>query len=195
MIVEFVRNPKWENEEQTMVWCEVKFVERQEVLPISVHDHETIPHRKTIWETASAMDVAAYEPSVAVTLDLVTVQETARRSIDRYAGTVREKFITAVSGQALTYQEKADEAADYVAAGYPADLSSYPFIQADVDAMGITSTEAADAILAQKSAWIAIGAQIEKLRLGGKKQVMDATDTTVVATILADTMAALDAVQ
>lgn len=76
----------------------------------------------------------------------------------------------------MVYQEKGDEAADYVANGYPADLASYPFIQAEVNATGKTATQAADDILAQKSAWIMLGAATEEARLSGKVAVDAATD-------------------
>ena len=89
---------------------------------------------------------------------------------------IRGKFVTRGPGQSMTYQEKGDEAADYVAAGYPADLSTYPFLQAEVNATGQTAAEAADTILAQKSAWIVVGAAIEEERLKGKINIAAATD-------------------
>ena len=78
----------------------------------------------------------------------------------------------------MVYQEKAEEAADYVAAGYPTigSPNEYPFVHADSIAFGITHQAAADAIVAQKAVWVSVGAQIEQERLGGKKAIDDASD-------------------
>jgi hypothetical protein len=111
---------------------------------------------------------------------LTTFQEEAKLSVDNMAEATRLKYVTAGSTQAMTYQEKGDEAADYVAAGYPVDLSSYPFIQAEASATGNTATQAADNILAQKSAWIAIGAAVEEVRIGGKITIDAAVDEAAV---------------
>ena len=108
------------------------------------------------------------------TLD--TFKAEAKLSVDNMAEATRLKYVTPGSSQAMTYQEKGDEAADYVANGYPVDLSSYPFIQAEVNATGNTATQAADNILAQKSAWIMIGAAVEEVRIGGKINIDVATN-------------------
>jgi len=124
----------------------------------------------------------------------------AKTKIDKHAGIARTRYITVAPGQGLTYQEKAEEAADYIAAGYPAPtgsppmLEDYPFLQAEVDATGKTHAQAADDILNQKSAWIAAGAQIEKHRLGGKAQVDNATTDEDIRAITEATIALLDAV-
>lgn len=118
----------------------------------------------------------------------------AKQKIDAKAEEVRSRHLTPGSGQTMTYQEKAEEAADFIAAGYPVgDLASYPFIQADMNALGLTAEQAADAIVAAKSSWIAIGTQIEELRLGGKKNVDEAVDMTELAQEYDITITALDA--
>lgn len=114
------------------------------------------------------------------TLSLSEIKSNAKKEIDETAEIVRLKFITGGAGQAMAYQEKGEEAADYVAASYPADLSSYPFIQAEINATGKTKEQAADDIIAQKSAWITAGAAIEEERLKGKKAITDAADETAV---------------
>lgn len=111
-----------------------------------------------------------------------TAKALAKREIDIAAETARAKYITLGSGQAMAYQEKGEEAADYVTAGYPVDLSNYPWIQAEVDATGKTSTQAADDILSTKSTWVTVGAQIEKERLLGKITVENAIDIDAVNT-------------
>ena len=122
------------------------------------------------------------------------LKDQAKVDIDNHAGTIRSKYITVAPGQEMTYMEKSEEAADFVTAGYPADTSNYPFIQAEMDATGLTKEQAADGILAQKSAWIVVGATIEKTRLSGKAQVDAAVDQDGVNTAVTNTKALLDAI-
>lgn len=118
----------------------------------------------------------------------------AKSLIDMQAEQARLRYVTGGAGQAMAYQEKADEASDYVAAGYPVDLSSYPFIQAEINATGKTKEAAADDILTQRSAWITVGASIEEERLGGKKAVDDAVDQGGIDTARDAALAALEAI-
>ena len=114
--------------------------------------------------------------------------------IDNHAGATRARFITIAPGQELTYQKKAAEAADYVLAGYPADLTNYPFINAEASSTGKTPTETADAIITQELAWRIAGAAIEGARMGGKKAVDDAVNLTEVNAAVENTKAVLDAI-
>ena len=123
---------------------------------------------------------------------LADVQREAYYMIDAAAENARLRYITGGAGQAQTYQEKSEEAADYVAAGYPADTSNYPFVQADANAYGSTPTDAADYILLKRSEWVTLGAAIEELRLGGKKGVFDALITDTIETVRDAAIAALD---
>jgi len=118
----------------------------------------------------------------------------AKNSVDNSAEAARSRYLTWGAGQAMTYQEKSDEATDYVASGYPADLSSFPFIQAEVNATGKTATQTADDILTQRSAWIAVGAQIEEARLGGKANIDAANSETAIDTARDNVVAILDAI-
>lgn len=123
---------------------------------------------------------------------LPQLKRNACNSIDTRAEQVRQRYITVGDGQAQTYIEKANEAADFAAAGYPSDLSNYPFIQADVDAYQITAKEVADNILAKRSEWIHIGSQVERERLMGKRLISNATDEDEVDVILQDTIDSLN---
>ncbi len=125
---------------------------------------------------------------------LAANQQIANERIDTTAERARLRHVTPGSGQAMAYQEKGEEAADYIAAGYPADLTSYPFIQAEVNATGKTATEAADDIITQKAAWVTVGASIEEERLAGKKAVTDATTVSGVLSAYETAIAALDAI-
>lgn len=108
-------------------------------------------------------------------LYLARIKTSATTDIDRMAENIRLKYITGGAGQALVYNEKAEESADYIAAGSPADLTNYPFIQAEANATGKSATQCANDILAQKAAWITKGAQIEQVRIGAKTTIDLAT--------------------
>lgn len=126
--------------------------------------------------------------------DLQFAKDQAISAIDKEAEIARSRYITLGSGQAMTYQEKADQAIDYVAAGYPADTTNYPMIQADANVYQITPQQAADTILAQRAAWLVKGAEIEQIRLNGKMQVAQGATQTEVDTIKQQTITALQAV-
>jgi len=127
-----------------------------------------------------------------IVFDMNDVKANGRYQIDYAAEMTRLRYITNGAGQAMVYQEKAIEAAAYAGAGYPADLTSYPFIQAEVNASGLSAQEAADAIIAIRTSWIAVSAQIEEVRLGAKVLVNAATTKAEVDTIIANTAAVLD---
>lgn len=120
------------------------------------------------------------EEVITSTSTLNDIKTNAKALVDQTSEHIRCKYITPGFGQSLAYQEKSEEAADFVASGYPTgspiDLSDYPFIQAEVNATGKTPQDAADDILAQKALWISKGASIEEVRLGGKKAIDDAPD-------------------
>jgi len=111
---------------------------------------------------------------------LSNARSAANSEIDNASELKRLSFLTPGVGQSLIYQKKEKEAADYVAAGYPIDLSSYPFIQAESNATGNSPTVCADNIVAMSAQWILAGASIEEIRLTGKKAVSDASDVSAI---------------
>lgn len=124
----------------------------------------------------SALDAAlASYLLVHDSIYLTQIKDAAKQDIDNTAERIRLKYITGGAGQALVYNEKGEEAADYIAAGSPVDLANYPFIQAEVNATGKSATQCANDILAQKAAWITKGAQIEQVRIGAKTTIDLAT--------------------
>lgn len=122
------------------------------------------------------------------------LQTAAKQEVDNAAETARQRYITPGAGQSMAYQEKSDEATDYAAANYPADLTSYPFIQAEVNATGKTAQQAADDIIAQRSAWVAKGAAIEELRIKAKQDIDAATDESSINMFKNNAVAALETV-
>jgi len=73
----------------------------------------------------------------------------------------------------LVYQEKAEQAADYVAAKYPKSLSGYPLIEAEVKATKKSAKDVADAIINRRAEWLTTSSKIEELRLGAKQKIYE----------------------
>lgn len=126
---------------------------------------------------------------------LVEKKSAAKRTVDRRAEYIRRGYITFGDGQAMTYLRKEDEAEKYKTAGYPTIGSpvDYPWIQAEMDATGLSGQQAADLILAQRDAWLTVGTAIEKERRLGKVNIDAATDEAGVNTARDNATAALEA--
>ena len=110
--------------------------------------------------------------------------------VDAMAEAVRAKFITPGSGQAMEYQEvlaQAQMALDASAAG-SLDPAKYPMLAASsgIDADPSTKAPATDVlgvargVQAAHAAWIALGAEIRRVRLSGKSAI-DAAATVEAA--------------
>lgn len=120
---------------------------------------------------------------------LAEVQAAALTAIDDAAGAARARYITVAPGQEATYMIKEAHARAFKAAGYPAAaVAGYLMVEAEAKAMSgdAPSAEqiqaAADGIIAQADAWIAKAAQIEQVRIGGKRAVSNAASVTDVET-------------
>lgn len=119
-------------------------------------------------------------------------REWARAQIDQAAGRARQRYITTVPGQEVTYQAKYADALAFARAGYPEEeVHLYPWVEAERDVLGGTAREAAEFIRLGGDPWNnVIGPQIEKLRRAGK----DAADTApTISGVVAITRQATDA--
>lgn len=97
-------------------------------------------------------------------------------SIDKAAGEARKRYVTVAPGQSATYVAKALEAERYMAAGAPLDMTGYPLVKAEMDALGYADGRtAATNILQARDSWLQKGAQIELLRLKYKNLIRRAT--------------------
>src|SRR5699024_5033287 len=96
------------------------------------------------------------------------------RRVDIYIGGVRAQVITAVPGQAETYQAKAADADAFLAAADP-DPTDFPWVAAEARATGVTPQQAATAIVAQRDAWAVLGAAVEEVRMRAKTEIRAAT--------------------
>lgn len=144
------------------------------------------------------IDQSALDDAVAAATprDLVQeIKEEANVALDDKAAEVRKRFISCGDGIEMTYMEKREEATAFKDAGYPeAQIADYPFIEAEAIATDDTGTQAADAILAQCTAWKVAGAEIEKQRRLGKVQIEQQLGVGGVETARDNALAALDAI-
>ncbi len=98
--------------------------------------------------------------------------------IDEDAERARLRYITGGSGQAMTYQQKAQEAAAALAidaSGGVPDPSDYHLLNAEIGITAPTLLGVATIIDNAYQTWRVVGAAIEALRLGGKALVQSAT--------------------
>lgn len=106
---------------------------------------------------------------------LAEVKVGLKALVDAVAETERGKYITTGSGQAMTYMQKASEAATFLAASNPV-ASDYPLLSAEVGITAATIGEVAAIVNAAFSQWQQVGATIEAVRLGAKAAI-DAAET------------------
>lgn len=102
--------------------------------------------------------------------------------VDNAAETERLKYITPGEGQAMTYQQKVDEARAFKSAIDP-QPADYPVLFSEVGITAPTLSEVADIVLAAFAQWQKIGASIESIRLGAKRDINAAEDETTACSI------------
>lgn len=96
-------------------------------------------------------------------------------SIDDAAEAERRKYITPGAGQAMTYMQKADEAARLLATTNPS-ASDFPLLASEVGITAATIEGVAQVVHAAFSQWQVIGAAIEAARLSVKFAIDEADD-------------------
>lgn len=131
------------------------------VVEVSDEDFAAFVRQEARW----SIDDQAFTP------DLSILNAKLLAKIDREAGEFRKQFITDIAGQELTYQRKETEARAYVLD----DAGTYPFLQAEATATGVTMSDLAAAVITQADEWIEMGAAIEGLRMGAKVAVAAAS--------------------
>lgn len=115
-------------------------------------------------------DGEVFKPPIEPQEDLEEIKRSLAAVVDNAAETERLKYITPGAGQALTYQQKSEEAKRYLAATDP-DPADYPLLSAE---MGITAADLAGVariVNAAFAQWQIIGAAIEKTRLATKAAI------------------------
>ena len=116
----------------------------------------------------------------------------ALQQINYAVDRAHSRHITVGFGQIMVYNEKAEEAADYVAAKYPENLSGFPLIAVEVAVTDKAAKEVADDIISSRSKWLSLSTEIEKVRLRGKYQIR--TSDANIEMVVEETIKALDAI-
>lgn len=112
--------------------------------------------------------------------DFATLKAQLLRQVDAEAEIARQRYVTPGAGQALEYQATEAEARAYLAAVNPT-AADYPFVVAEAEAIAAATGTApplaavAQDIIAQASAWAAIGSAIKTLRRTAKLRIEAAT--------------------
>ncbi|UYT57767.1 hypothetical protein OHI65_14955 [Brucella sp. MAB-22] len=116
-------------------------------------------------------------------VDLTALKKALKIEIDDAAEVERLKYITPGEGQAMTYQQKVDEARAFKAASNP-KAADYPVLSSEVGITAETLSEVADIVLAAFALWQQIGAAIEAVRLGAKRDIDAAADEAAARAIV-----------
>ncbi|MBQ0707725.1 MULTISPECIES: hypothetical protein [Brucella/Ochrobactrum group] len=116
--------------------------------------------------------------------DLSSLKSALKQGVDAWAETERLKYITPGEGQAMTYQQKVVEARAFKIASSP-KAADYPVLSSEVGITAETLSEVADVVLAAFSLWQQIGAAIEAVRLGAKRDI-DAAANEAAARAIVD---------
>lgn len=118
-----------------------------------------------------------------VAVGMAGVRTELKARIDAAAEAERLKYITPGAGQAMTYQQKVDEARAFKIASSP-KAADYPVLSSEVGITAETLSEVADVVLASFSLWQQIGAAIEAVRLGAKRDIDAAADEAAARAIV-----------
>lgn len=176
-------------------------------------DGAHIPRGHRFWEEYEEW---LLDPANTVTPADVTplseLRNQAKVEIDQVAESIRAKYLTPGSGQAMTYMKKVADAEKFnkALAAYNADrlltppigvvnpetvlATTYPWVNSEVVAqVTITGQQAAADILAQDSLLNSLGAQIEAIRRSGKIVVDSKQAATTINVAKLDTITQLQA--
>lgn len=116
-------------------------------------------------------------------LSLSQLKADLNSKVDAAAEIERLRYITPGEGQAMTYQQKVDEARTFKLASNP-QVADYPVLFSEVGITAPTLAEVADIVLAAFAQWQKIGAAIESIRLGAKRDINAAEDEATAFSIL-----------
>lgn len=119
-----------------------------------------------------------------ITKPLIDQKQEFIIKIDNIAGNKRLEYITSTPGQEVTYTAKLADAQAYKAAGYPIDVSTYPWINAEANATGNSPTNVADFIIYTAAIWEDKGSKIEGARQAAKISVSSATTITEIKAVI-----------
>lgn len=82
----------------------------------------------------------------------------------------RNSFTSRGAIQSMVYQEKVDQATDFIASGY-ANESDYPLLVAEATAAKKTTKKVADTIILKRSEWLQKITQTEEMRIVARNKI------------------------
>lgn len=132
----------------------------------------------TKMEEALSVDMSA--------ISLTQLKIHLKAKIDADAENERLKYITPGDGQAMTYQQKVDEARAFKAAASPL-AGDYPVLSSEIGITGPTLADVAETVLIAFNRWQRVGAAIESVRLGAKRDV-DVAENEITARAVLDVL-------
>lgn len=148
----------------------------EDAVEISTSEHQALLDGQAAGAQIRADDDGRpylYHEPVETSLD--AIKASLKSTVDSLAEVERLKYITPGNGQAMTYQQKVTEAQGFKAATNP-QPEDFPMLSSEVGITAPTLDEVADIILAAYGQWQLIGAAIEAIRLGAKRDIDAATD-------------------
>lgn len=177
---------------------EVQYYAKATGAPMSVSTVGALPDAAWTTLPKPSHDHAFDDQSGTWILDINKAKAAAKAGIDAKAEQVRAKYLTSAPLQSATYTEKAREAREFKAAGYPSapfGPVTWPYVDAEMRAASDATPQAAcDRILAEAAQYAQVkGAAIEYERRHGKITVDAAGTASAIATAEAAAHAALDA--
>lgn len=158
-------------------------------IPEDAVEISTSEHQALLDGQASGAQIRAdaggkpYLYHVPVETSLDAIKASLKSTVDGLAETERLKYITPGNGQAMTYQQKVAEAQAFKAATNP-KASDYPILSSEVGITAETLVEVANIVLSAFAQWQQIGAMIESIRLGAKRDIDAAEDEAAARAIV-----------
>lgn len=121
------------------------------------------------------LDVSGFAVALAAAEEelFVDLKNQLKAKIDSAAERERKRYITAGSGQAMTYAQKAEEARQCLSVEGP-DAQNFPLLAAEIGITAETLIGVAQVVATANAQWLQIGAAIEAARLSTKKAISDA---------------------
>lgn len=120
-----------------------------------------------------AVAVVPKECIVGDAIDLEPLKAALIAAIDDRAEALRARFLTPGSGQAMTYLRKEAEARAWTEG---ADPAAFPFLSTEAAATGVTPADLVAEVLILANGWVAIGSQLDAIRIKAKQDVREAAN-------------------
>lgn len=143
-------------------------------------DYQAQPGEVLFADSPTAGELDARFPDAV----LSTARTAARSKISAEAEEARLRFVTAGSGKAMAYQEKAREAVAYLADAAP-NPANYPLLGSEVGITAPTLGQVAEVVAGKYQMFRQIEAAIGGMEAAAQKTVKEAEDVAAIDAALA----------